>query len=193
MIGLHSNMIPAYRPKDVADPMALVTPAEKARLEAQGAGMRMRQGYLEIQGTKPQTLAYGLTDSPAGLAAWIGEKFHAWTDNRGDIRDAVSWDDLLANIALYWFTGTIASSTRLYREYFDGLARGERPSRPCPTPFGAALYPFDIMHQPKGWTEREYNLVHWYEADRGGHFAAMEQPDLFARDLWAFHRRLKQL
>jgi epoxide hydrolase len=191
MIGLHLNMLPPRAPRGVENPKALITPAEADRLTREKAGVRMRHGYSEIQGTKPQTLAYGLTDSPAGLAAWIGEKFHAWTDNQGDIRDALSWDDLLTNISLYWFTNTFASSIRLYREYFDGVARGEKVGVRCEVPFGAAIYPREITTQPKAWVEREFNLVHWYEAPKGGHFAAFEQPAGFADDLLAFHRTLK--
>lgn len=190
LAGLHFNLAIPRPPEDVEDPLALVTPEERALLAAWDSDEWALTGYYHIQGTKPQTLAYGLADSPVGLAAWIAEKFHGWTHNSGDIRDAVSWDDLLTNIALYWFTGTIGSSIRLYREHFDVLRQGILPAPRCAVPTGLAIYPHEIWRQPRAWAEREYNLVHWYEAPRGGHFAALEQPDLFTRDLWAFHRRI---
>lgn len=191
LLGLHFNLSIPRPPEGVDDPLSLVTPEERTRIEGWTTDEWMLTGYSHIQGTKPRTLSYGLTDSPVGLAGWIAEKFHGWTENVGDIRDAVSWDDLLTNIALYWFTGTIASSTRLYREHFDILRQGIMPSAPCTVPTGLANYPGEIWQQPRAWAEREYNLVHWYEAPHGGHFAAFEQPELFAGDLLAFHRVIR--
>jgi microsomal epoxide hydrolase len=193
LIGLHLNMLPPWKPRGIADPMALATPAERARLEADRARLPQETGYQAIQGTKPQTLAYGLTDSPVGLAGWILEKFHAWTDNRGDPRDALSLDQMLANVSLYWFTGTIASSMRLYREYQQGLTRGEIPTKRVEVPTGAALYPRDIYLSPRAWVEHQYNIVHWFTPEIGGHFAAFEQPAMFAADLLAFHARLREV
>ena len=185
-IGLHLNMVQPIPPKDVADPMTLVQPHEQ-RILANAARYRDDgSGYYHQQRTKPQTLAYGLTDSPAGWCAWVAEKFHAWTDCQGEIRNAVSWDDMLANISFYWFTDTVASASRFYREYSLALTRGDEPLFPVTVPTGIAQYPFDILGSPRAWAERAYPLVHWYEAPKGGHFAALEQPDLFARDLWAF-------
>jgi microsomal epoxide hydrolase len=191
LLGLHLNFVVPRLPQGVSDPRALCTPQERQQLEQDAADRDGITGYQHIQRTKPQTLAYGLADSPSGLAAWIGEKFHGWTDNNGDMRDAVSWDAVLTNISLYWFTNTIASSVRLYREYDLGIKRGDKPSRRTEVPFGAALYRKELVRSARAWVEREYNLIHWFEADRGGHFAALEEPEIFAQDLWTFHARLK--
>ena len=192
LIGQHFNLAIPRPPEGVDDPLAIITPEERKMIEGWGEDEWALTGYYHIQGTKPQTLAYGLADSPLGLAAWITEKFHGWSHHGGDLRDVISWDDLLANISLYWFTGTIASSIRLYREHFDILRQGIMPRAPCEVPTGLAIYPYEIWRQPRAWAEREYDLVHWYEAPRGGHFAALEQPELFTEDLWAFHRRLRE-
>jgi pimeloyl-ACP methyl ester carboxylesterase len=189
-IGLHINMVQPIPPADVADPMTLVQPHEMRYLANAQNYRDTGSGYFHQQRSKPQTLAYGLTDSPAGWCAWVAEKFHAWTDCQGDIRNAVSWDDLLANISFYWFTGTIASSSRFYREFHLAQARGDEPLFPVTVPTGIAQYPFDILGSPRAWAERAYPVMHWYEAPRGGHFAALEQPDLFARDLWAFNEKI---
>jgi microsomal epoxide hydrolase len=126
-----------------------------------------------------------------GLCAWITEKFHAWTDCHGEIRNAVSWDTLLTNISLYWFSGSIGSSVRLYLESGAGQPRARGfPAASVTVPVGAAIYPREIMRPPRAWAERQYPIVHWYEADRGGHFAALEQPQLFAADLWQFRQRV---
>lgn len=191
IIGLHSNFVAPRPPHGELDPFALCAPAERDRLERDRADADAVHGYSHLQRTKPNTLAYGLTDSPVGLAAWIGEKFHGWTDNEGDIRDAVSFDSLLTNISLYWFTNTIASSVRTYREYDIADHAGDRPLPRCEVPFGAALYKRELVRPPRAWVEHEYNVVHWFEADRGGHFAAMEQPALFVEDLTQFLRRVR--
>jgi microsomal epoxide hydrolase len=191
-IGLHLNMVLPVPPAGVADPMALVLPQEQHYFARAKAYREEGSGYFHQQRTKPQTLAYGLTDSPAGWCAWVAEKFHAWTDCQGEIRNAVSWDDMLAIISLYWFTDTIASGARFYREYGLATARGDEPPFPVTVPTGLAQYPFDIIGSPLAWAERAYPLVHWYEAPKGGHFAALEQPELFARDLWAFKRALQE-
>ncbi len=189
-VGLHINMLQPLPPKDVADPLALVLPHERVYLEHTEAYRTQGAGYNEQQSTKPQTLAYGLTDSPAGWCAWVAEKFHAWTDCRGDIRNAVSYDDMLANISLYWFTNTIASASRFYRERALLQARGEPMPPRITVPTGVAMYPFDLTGCPRAWAERALPIVHWYEAPRGGHFAALEQPQLFAEDLREFRTKL---
>ncbi len=175
-------------PKDVPDPLALVTARERELLDYAARHQRDGTGYMMLQNTKPQSLGYGLYDSPVGLCAWITEKFHDWSDCRGDIRNAVSWDRLLTNVSLYWFTRSIVSSLRLYKET-DVAGRSGALRRPSVNvPLGVAVYPFDIYHAPRAWVERKYNLKHWFVADRGGHFAAMEQPQTFAEDLWNFKR-----
>ncbi|MES2258405.1 MAG: epoxide hydrolase family protein [Pseudomonadota bacterium] len=193
LIGLHLNLVAPVPPADVPDPAALCTQAEQAALATWQRHQKQNMGYVAIQASRPQTLAYGLADSPVGLLAWIGEKFHEWADHGGDLRDAVSRDALLTNVSLYWFSNSIGSSLRLYQEHFAGLARGEGAGPRVDVPFGAAIYPGEFMRPPKAWIERTHRLVHWFEAERGGHFAAMEQPDIFARDLWRFHGTLRGL
>ena len=142
-------------------------------------------GYSHIQGTRPQTLGYALTDSPAGLAAWIAEKFRVWSDCDGDPYTCYTRDQLLTNIAIYWFTNTAASSLRIYKSRTlsqPQLAAGER----IQVPFGHARFPKEIFRPPREWAERIYNVVHWTEMPKGGHFAAMEQPRLLADDIHAF-------
>ena len=139
--------------------------------------------YQEIQGKNPQTLGYGLTDSPAGLAGWIVEKFLAWTDNNGNPEDAVTRDQLLTNLTVYWVTKTINSSIRLYCE-----SQRSRPLRPdrrvhrrCPT--AAAVFPKEMFRIPQAYAESRFNLVRYTRFDRGGHFAALEEPDLLVQDV----------
>ncbi|MGO8858211.1 MAG: epoxide hydrolase family protein [Steroidobacteraceae bacterium] len=195
--GLHLNLLTPQPPKDVADPMDLVQDHEKAWLAAVARHVELGAGYYQIHRTRPQTLAYALTDSPVGWCAWVTEKFHGWTDcERDGVRDprnAVSWDAMLTNISLYWFTGTIASSIRLYREQALAEARRDEVPGSVTVPTGIAVYPAEIFRCPRAWAERRYPIVHWYEAPRGGHFAAMEQPQIFAEDLRAFRAALPSL
>ena len=194
----HFNLLTPAPPEGVADPMSLVQPQEMAYLAAARHYAEEGSGYYHQQRTRPQTLAYALADSPVGWCAWVAEKFEAWSDceqdGRRDLRNAVSWDALLTNVSLFWFTGTVASSLRLYREQTlaDGGNTMPRLGR-LQIPVGAALYPGEIFRSPRAWAERRYSIAHWYEAPRGGHFAAMEQPQLFAEDFWAFRRRLASL
>lgn len=190
-IGLHMNMLPPIPPKGVKDPLSLVLPHEMRYLANTQAYRDTGAGYFHQQATKPQTLAYGLTDSPAGWCAWVTEKFHAWTDCQGDLRNAVSWDTLLANISLYWFTNTIASASRFYKEF--RLAEGAGTADPgrIETPTGIAVYPHDLTGCPRAWAEPLFPIVHWYDAPCGGHFAALEQPQLFTEDLWNFLKVIK--
>jgi pimeloyl-ACP methyl ester carboxylesterase len=148
-------------------------------------------GYNHLQATKPQTLAYGLNDSPVGLAAWIVEKFRTWSDCAGDPERVFSKDELLNNIMIYWITETISSSTRLY---WEGR---EQPLRLSPTnsvkpPVAVALFPKEIPMPPREVAERGYNITRWTEMPAGGHFAAMEQPELLANDLREFFRSLRR-
>ena len=146
-------------------------------------------GYQAIQGTRPQTLGYGLSDSPAGLAGWIAEKFHAWTDNDGTIESAVSRDDLLTNITTYWVTGTINSSTRLYYEAKKSGLFGLQGAN-VEVPTAGAVFPKEIVRASRRFAERNYDVVQWSTFDRGGHFAALEEPDLLIDDVRAFNRLL---
>jgi len=194
-VGLHLNLLVAVPPRDLTDPFEVIKDHEKSWLARSAEHVQQGSGYYHIQRTRCQTLSYALTDSPVGWCAWVTEKFHNWTDcEREGVRDprnAVSWDDMLTNISLYWYTGTIASSIRLYKE--QALAeelRTERSGR-VKIPTGVAVYPGEIFRSPKAWAETRYPIVHWYEAPRGGHFAALEQPEIFAADLWQFRGALR--
>lgn len=184
--AMHVNLVAMAPPKDLADPMAVVTPAERERMKHTQHHQQDGTGYQIMQNTRPQTLAYALTDSPAGWCAWVTEKFCTWADCDNDIRNVSDWDHMLGNISLYWFTGTIASSLRFYRQNTQANISGRNGFGPISAPCGVALYPKEIFQAPRAWVEREFNLVHWSEAEKGGHFAAMEQPQYFAEDLWRF-------
>ena len=166
-----------------------LTEAEQAGLARANLYFTEGAGYMQIQSTKPQTLAYGLTDSPVGQLAWIAEKFLAWTDNDGTIESAVSRDRLLTNISLYWFTATAGSSARMYYETLrpGGPGLGD----PLTTPLGMASFPMEIMQAPRAWLDGNYNIVHWSDMDEGGHFAAMEEPKALAQDIRQFFRRFR--
>ena len=170
-----------------ADQLATFTDAEKARLARLEKFMADMNGYFQIQATRPQTLAYGLSDSPAGQLAWIVEKFKEWTDSSAELpEDAVGRDRLLTNVTLYWLTGTAGSSARLYYENMHSHSWDQRPST---TPTGVAVFAEDVAIRRFG--ELGNNIVHWSEFDRGGHFAAMEVPDLLVGDVREFFRALR--
>ena len=162
---------------------------ERADLAALAAFRREESGYAIEQQTKPHTVGAGLEDSPAGLLAWIVEKFRAWSDCGGDPEQAFTRDQLLTNVMTYWVTGTITSSMRLYREtrLDDGRAGVGRRSPPA-----SPRYPFEPLRIPRAWVERRYHVTHWATMPRGGHFAAMEQPDLFVDDLRTFFRTVRR-
>ena len=187
VIGVHVNaatlgFIP-FGPVD-PDELATFTDAEKQRLErlntsTAGPG----NGYFEVQATRPQTLAYALTDSPVGQLAWIVEKFKEWTHAAEVPEDAVDRDQLLTNVMLYWLTGTANSSARLY---YENLHAGFAAPQPVTVPTGVAVFAEDYAIRRYG--ERGHNIVQWTEFDRGGHFAAMEAPDLLVGDVRSFFR-----
>jgi pimeloyl-ACP methyl ester carboxylesterase len=147
-------------------------------------------GYAQIQGTRPQTLVYGLTDSPVGQLAWIVEKFKEWTDPAADLpEDAVDRDRLLTNIMLYWLTGTARSSaTATYERFRDPSMWA--PKQPSGVPTGVAVFPTDVAI--RSFAERGHTIVHWSEFERGGHFAALEAPDLFVEEVHAFFGSLSR-
>ena len=190
VVGVHVNaatvgFIP-FGPVD-PDELATFTNAEKARLGRLEKFMADMNGYFQIQATRPQTLAYGLSDSPAGQLAWIVEKFKEWTDSSAELpEDAVGRDHLLTNVMLYWLTGTAASSARLYYENMHSPSWDQGPSR---TPTGVAVFAEDVAIRRYG--ERGNNIVHWSDFERGGHFAAMEAPDLLIGDVREFFRGLR--
>lgn len=147
-------------------------------------------GFLHLQATQPHTPGFALSDSPAGLLAWIGEKMDAWTDGAGNVLNALSKDDILTNVMIYWTTNTIASSMRLYYEYVRSVRLSpEKQPGYVQVPTGLALFPGEILQVPKKWISWHYNVVHVTEFTEGGHFAAWEQPELFVQDLrmFAFH------
>ena len=151
---------------------------------------RTEGGYAAIQGTRPQTVTYGLNDSPAGLAAWIVEKFRAWSDCGGDVESRFSKDELLTTVTLYWVTGSIGSSMRRYFEArhspsYGRLPKGERIAAPA----GIAMFPGETqLVVPRSWAERCYDVRHWTDMPRGGHFAALEEPELLVEDLRTYFR-----
>ena len=186
--AVHVNMW-ASMPTGAPGEMDGLTERELAHLARTADYLKTGSGYVAIQSTRPQTLAYGLNDSPAGLLSWIVEKFHAWTDNNGSVEDAVSRDALLTNVALYWFTGTAGSAARLYYESITSGAVSPPPITHIPV--GVADYPKEIMVAPRRWVERDNNIIHWSELPRGGHFAAMEEPELFVDDVRSFFRKVR--
>jgi microsomal epoxide hydrolase len=194
--GLHINMLVPVAPKDVKNPMALVAPEELPYIARAKAFRGEGFGYYAQQSTKPQTLGYALHDSPAGWCAWVAEKFHFWSDcaaadGTSDFRRAVPLDDFLTNLSLYWFTGTMISASRLYREQAQADIRGDERFVPISTPAAVAVFPHDIMNSPRQWAERLLtNIVQWDVMGEGGHFAAMEKPLLLAESLWRFKPRV---
>ncbi len=182
--GIHLNMpIGRPLPEDMENP----TPAELKALGALKHYQDWDSGYSTQQRTRPQTVGYGLVDSPVGLAGWIFEKMWAWTDNSGSPFDALSRDQILDNIMLYWLPANGASSARLYWESFGSFAPQE-----IELPVAVSAFPKEILPTPRKWAERNYrNLVHWGDMEKGGHFAAWEQPDAFVAELRAAFARMR--
>ncbi|MFE9888861.1 epoxide hydrolase [Streptomyces scopuliridis] len=193
VIGVHLNLLPNAAPtrEPGADELDALPPDERERTLASWARVqewtRDRQGYADIQSTRPQTLAYGLTDSPVGQLAWIAEKFKEWTDSRDRPEDAVDRDQMLTNVMLYWLTGTAGSSARIYYERAHSDYWGTRPE-PSTAPTALADFPRDNFIPLRHIAGRTNTIVQWTEYDRGGHFPAMEQPDLLVDDVRRFFR-----
>jgi len=191
IIGLHLNYTPgSYRPG--LQPGAILSREEQQFLADADRWLEESGAYDHIQSRTPQTVAYGLNDSPAALAAWILEKFRDWADCDGDLEKRFTWDELLANVTLYWMTETIRSSCHLYFETRTAplhLAPGERIEVPC----GIAHLPKEAPFPPRSWIERGYNIQHWTEFASGGHFAAMEEPEALATDIRTFFRRFRSV
>jgi pimeloyl-ACP methyl ester carboxylesterase len=189
LIGIHVNLLAMRRDLSL---LRDDDPAERRYREELDLWLKEETGYQWIQGTRPQTLAAGLTDSPAGLAAWIAEKFHSWTDNDGRIESAVPRDRMLANISLYWFTGCIGAS---FWPYYARL-HGPWPipdGRTVDVPTGYAQFPREILHPPRSFAARSYtDIRRWTVMEKGGHFAAMEQPAALAAEVQAFFRGLRE-
>lgn len=184
--GVHLNMVLGKKPAN-PEKAAALTDEEAKRLEDARRFRQTETGYQRIQGTKPQTLGYALNDSPAGLAAWIVEKFRSWSDCGGDVESRFSKDDLLTNIMLYWISGNITSSMRLY---YESMKAGEfgPPAQYVETPTGYAVFPVELTRLPRSWAEECFNVVHWTEMPKGGHFASLEEPELLVNDIREFFR-----
>jgi len=190
VIGVHLNYIPgSYRPA-LGDGLPPITAEEQDFLNRSATWAADEGAYAALHATKPQTLAYALTDSPAGLAAWIVEKFRAWSDCDGDLESAISMDALLTDISLYWFGNQLSGSLRMYKENRLvplTFASGERV-RPA---LGVALFPRELPTPPRSWMERVFNVQCWSPMPKGGHFAALEQPERLVEDIRAFFRPLR--
>jgi epoxide hydrolase len=187
VIGVHLNALVTF-PSGDPDDMAALTEQEQRRMALFKHWQDDLMGYLQLQGTRPQTVAYGLTDSPVGQLAWIVEKFKDWTDPSAELpEDAVDRDQLLTNVGIYWLTGTARSTANSYYERFHDPAMWA-PRERSTVPTGVAVFPTDVAI--RRFAERTGTVVHWSEFDRGGHFAAMEAPDLLTEDVRAFFRQL---
>ena len=176
-IGIHLNMPIAFPPGPVENP----TTEELAAMKAFAYYEKWDSGYSKQQSTRPQTLGYGLVDSPVAQMAWIVEKFWAWTDCDGHPENALTRDEMLDDVMLYWLTNSAASSARLYWESFPALSPGK-----VAVPTGVASFPKEIIKAPRSWCEGAYVITHWTDMPHGGHFAAFEQPELFVEDVRAF-------
>jgi epoxide hydrolase len=183
--GIHITLAMAARADVVGEP----TPEEARALKGAKYYADWDSGYSKQQSTRPQTIGYGLTDSPSGQAAWILEKFWAWTDCDGDPLNILGRDELLDNVMLYWVTATAASSARLYWESF-GPAR--RTAHKVTIPTGVAVFPKEIVTPVRRWMEPRYtDIRHWSEMPKGGHFAAFEQPELFVQEVRKYFGTLR--
>jgi len=186
LYGIHLTSI--TRPTPYLGPGSRpVTDAEQALIAQRDKWFADEGGYNHIQGTKPQTLAYGLNDSPVGLAAWIVEKYRTWSDCGGDVEKSYTKDELLTIVTIYWVTQTISSSTRMYFENQKNLWAMEKDQK-VTAPAGMAMFPQEISKPPREWGERSYDVRRWTEMHSGGHFAALEEPQLLAEEVRAFFR-----
>jgi epoxide hydrolase len=186
VVGVHANGLTVFPTGDPAG-LAELTDREQARLARLQQRGQDGLGYAILQSTRPQTLAYALADSPVGQLAWIVEKFKEWTDPAAELpEDAVDRDQLLTNVTLYWLTNTAGSSAQIY---YEGRGAWGQPVSKSTVPTGVAVFPDDFS--VRSLVEREHTIVHWTEFDRGGHFAAMETPDLLVDDVRRFFRPLR--
>lgn len=186
LAGIHLNwqfVFPEHLPHQLS-------PDEQRAVDGARNFLGDGSGYFREQSTRPQTIGSALSDSPAGQAAWIYEKFYSWTDNNGSPEDALSVDQMLDNISLYWFTNSAASSARIYWENKDVSFSGGQ----LQLPVAATVFPREIYRAPKSWAEQTYpNLIYWHEANVGGHFAAFEEPGVFVEEIRAAFRTLRSL
>jgi pimeloyl-ACP methyl ester carboxylesterase len=186
VIGLHVTFLPVSPPTSGA--MATLTDEERRRYSTFG---KEESGFFRLQETRPQTPAYALTDSPTGWLAWVAAIFHAGTDHDGDFLTAVNRDAFLTNVTLYWVTGTVGSSMRIYRE--ENLRNGGTAPPPrIEIPVAYAVFPKEVIAAPDRWIKPGYNIVRETVMPRGGHFAGLEQPDLLINDIRLFFAKLKK-
>ncbi|MFD9959853.1 epoxide hydrolase family protein [Amycolatopsis sp. NPDC058986] len=190
LAGIHLNMPTVGPDKDTLDDL---TDAERAALASAREFGEWESGYSGQQSTRPQTLGYGLVDSPAGQCAWVLEKFRAWTDCDGDPENVFTRDELLDNIMLYWLPGTGASSARLYWESLKAMRKwASESTEDIAVPTGCSIFPKEITRPSRRWAEKRFtDIRHWNELERGGHFAAFEQPELFVEELRTFFRLVR--
>ncbi len=189
VVGIH--LVP---PLAAPDRTGDLTDAERAALAELERRSRTESAYSEMHRTKPQTIGYGLVDSPAALAAWIVEKLWTWTDHRGDLAEVLTADQVLDDISLYWLTGTGASAARFYWESIDQVGRwlSEPGIDPVATPTGCSVFAAEVPRPSRRWAARRYpDIRYWAEHPRGGHFAALEVPELVVGDLRAFFRLVR--
>lgn len=194
LVGIHLTDVPwqNFTTFQMSGDMSTLSETEKQYFQAAQGWMMQEGAYAMIQSTKPQTLAYGLNDSPAGLAAWIVEKFRAWSDSGGDVESRFTKDELLTNITIYWATETI-NSAFLY--YYEPAHQKPAPfaAKPVEVPTGFARFPKDLTPAPREWAERFFaRIERWTEMPAGGHFAALEEPERLVDDIRAFFRPLRQ-
>lgn len=191
LFGIHLTSV--SRPNPYLGPGSpQLTDAEKIHIAQREEWQLNEGGYNHIQSTKPQTLSYGLNDSPVGLAAWIVEKYRTWSDSNGDVETRFSKDELLTNITIYWVTQTIGSSVRMYFENQRNLWNSTKDEI-VDTPTGVAIFPYDLATPPREWVERSYNVQRWTNMPKGGHFAAMEEPELLVEDIRKFFRSYRNV
>ena len=189
VVGIHTTSTTAPTPYQGPGTREL-SEAEKGMLQQREKWLADEGGYSHIQSTKPQTLSYGLNDSPAGLAAWIVEKYRRWSDCDGDVESRFTKDELLTTITIYWVTQSINSSTRLYYESFNKAWNLEKDEK-IQVPVGVAAFPRENTVPLREWTERSFNIQHWTDMPSGGHFAALEEPDRLVEDIREFFRGLR--
>jgi microsomal epoxide hydrolase len=185
VIGLHLNFLAVPPPSAAA--IAGMSDLERKRFSY---FKREESSFFNLQAAEPQTVAYALTDSPVGWLAWMIGKFRILTDNSGDFLTAVNRDTFLTNVTLYWVTGTVGSSMRIYRENRLTGEEAEPPPR-LETPIAYADFPKEVLASPLSWIEHTYNVVQFTEMPKGGHFAALEQPDLLVSDVRKFFATLR--
>lgn len=195
LLAAHVNLLFVAPDKYPAQP----TTEEQQAIDGIEKYLNNKSGYADIMNTRPQTIGYALNDSPLALATFIYEKFWEWTDNKGTPEDALTLDQMLNNISLYWFTGTGTSAARLYWEGVGSTIRTQEffsasraASGTIKTPMGATLFPAETFCPPKEWAEAAWsNIFYWNKVDQGGHFAAFEEPEIFASELWKAFRAFR--